>query len=400
MVHLRISLAAYSRRRPVPENLFAVKVDAKVLAIRTHMPSALRVFQMETKPLAQVFVTQPASWPALSRAERDDLGEFFDWEKQEAYWWKTLRPAVIALEPVSPSLWAGRAVERGLLVPVGNDPQIIPNERHLFRTLLSPKGGILREPHGPRVFSDLEVTTTSATRLLDASFPTIGNELVWLKLFRDGFAREAHISALARELAVMDVIAEFEPGLTPRVLHHGKLETGFYSGPYAALEKLPGLSWNEAVIASKKAPFSNSTRLARNIVFDLVRLFSAAHSKGWCIGPLSPGVLRIRLAFLNEQRIGQVTVVSIPGAGTSKTSIAPSLMELLPEGQCEQLMQQFEQPYKRSIRADLRGLGILMDWMISDLCVSDEPLAALANNLRAGTMRSARDAAAHLTRGL
>jgi hypothetical protein len=370
------------------EWLYGTPVDSGVIAVRAAPETPLIVYPMEQAPLAQVFLAQPASWPALSSGDRAELSHYFEWEDREAYWWYTLRPAVVSLEQVSAGLWAGRLVDSGIALAAGNDPAVVPEMRNVARVQLAPVQGTIRDPHGPNLDASADVVLRSASmRVVEAYFATVEPSAVWLRLFEPGAERQAHLTALNRELTVNRIVALREPSLVPTILHEGRLETLAYSGRYVAMERKVGLRCSEALLATGSDPWSSRETIIRDVTADVLRLMMVAHAEGYCLGPLSPGLLRVRPSFSAWRGSGGMVAVAMPGAGPADGRVPPSVLELFPEGQADHLVRQFERPYRRSVEADLRALGHLVSWMLEIALSTHEELSKLALALMEGRVR-------------
>jgi hypothetical protein len=383
------------------EPLYATPVHGTRLAVRAAPATPLLVYPMEQQVgRAQLFVTQPASWPALTAAEVRPLRAYFDWETRDGYWWRTLRPAVVAMEEVTTSLWSAVVEERGVVVSAGDDPRFVPDASNVFRTFV-PAGRVIRDPHGPELVADecgnTEVLRTSALHVYRARFPALGPEIVWLRVFAKRGERDAHLRALASELDVIRRIAVLDADLAPAVLHEGRLDATFHTGRYVAMRQPIGLALHEVIVATGRSLFGAPARIVRGAALDVCRTMMLAHAVGVCLGPLSPDLLRIRPSFGGRQTV-RAMLVAMPGAGPPGGRLPPSVTELFPDGGAAPLLAEFDEVYERDMERDLVGLGHLLEWMLSIALVNDSKLARLAAMLRAGEVSSADSAFERLSR--
>jgi hypothetical protein len=378
--------------------LFATPVDPERLVVRHAPETALIVIPMQAGGRAQVFAARPISRPALSIEESEALRAYFDWEADpQGYWWRTLRPAVARLERVTSSTWSATLESRGELVAAGHDPRLVPDVEWSFRTLLPRDSTTLRDPHGPQLAPDALGETvmvrSEATRIVRAVFPSVSPEPVWVRLFNAGYERDAHLRALRSELEAMAGIAAASPGFVTAPLHDGMLETEFHEGRYVATELPVGFSLHDVATTAGQGLFPSPAVIAHGVALDAVRVMAIAHAAGYCLGPLSPGLLRLRPSFAKGQEV-RSSFVALPGAGVPGSRLAPSIIEQFPEGSAPRLVSQFARAYQRSVKVDLVGLGHLVSWITEIGSPGYSGLDSLAAELRSGWIETAARALA------
>lgn len=350
------------------EAAFATSIDAHRVVIRPVPETALVVLPFRDPDHVQIVIDQPARWPALLPSEGSGLRPYFEWDDDSAgFWWRTLRPAVFALERLGRGVWAGRLLERGTVVPAGDDPSVRPtDDEHLFAVFRQIDPTNVRDPRSPVFARDarghlIPVYSAKATRIVRAYFPTSGPEHVWLRTFISQAERPAHRHALDQERAVLTALHASAPGSVPEILHAGALNVSDYVGRYVALAPCAGLppaTWFGEERRTMALLFGESFLI--ELILGVCRVARAAHSAGLCLGPLTPGILRTRPAFVDGRPGLRVMLIALPGSGPPTEILTSHIKHLFPDEDDSVVSAQLAHGYERSVASDLRGIGHLI----------------------------------------
>jgi hypothetical protein len=379
--------------------LFATPVDERTLVVRHSPETSLLVYREPAEEHAQLFVAQPASWPALADDEVARLRAYFAWEAEAGYWWRTMRPASVTLEAIGGSVWAARLVERGDVVHAGDDPARPPAGEFVFHAVRVDADTVIRDPLGPVPRPDASgesvVLRAPAMLVERASLPAWGGETIWLRTFVPGFERHALGAALDAEIAVLRAIHDRRPDVVPRVRREGRLETLACTGRFVAMEPIPGLDAGSAFALAARTHADGATRLVIAAGISVIKAMHAAHRAGHAIGPVSPALLRMRPSFTPVGR-PHASIVALPSAGPLGSDVPPGVLDLYPDGRDARLRAQLEAPSRREIASDLAALGFLLEWLQEIGESGSVPLHELATALRDGRISRVQVAAAQL----
>jgi hypothetical protein len=199
---------------------------------------------------------------------------------------------------------------------------------------------------------------SARTREQRARFPTLGPEVVRLRTMKDLVLRERGV--IVEEGQRLALLGTRRPGAVPEVLYQGTLESGTLRGPFIATRPAIGLKPTELFAGLSGATVMERARLIGSALLDVARTVTVAHSLGFTLGALSPGLLRLRPSSIQTSDRGlplYAMLVAIPGTASVKTFAM--LTARYPMEDKEYLRMHPGDVLVASSEQDLRSLGAI-----------------------------------------
>jgi hypothetical protein len=383
--------------------MYATPLDERSVVVRAAPETPLRVF-VHDGSTAELSVVLRDSDPALTPGELADSLRYFEVSRSavRAYWWATRIPARFRLRqvrgrveadgaPADDAVLVGELVEHGRVAqlpePVEARPRP-PGDPPLFRACEPPDAGVAERhiPRDPRVLPLVPVFAAPAVQGWLAEVPEYGPGRVWLRTAPHRASRPLPPEAFAAEAELLRWLAEARPESAVRALHRGTVDLAGRGDrvPYLATSAPVGFEVDDLFRA---APAAYVEGWATELAAELLRTLGAAHAGGWCVGGLSPPLLRVRPAFHHSPPGLRAVLAAAPLAGRAGSPLTSDELERLPgwSGRARA-------PTRRTPRDDLGSLGMLLAKLLDPWLSAGHPLRPLAAELQAGAFASADEA--------
>jgi hypothetical protein len=174
----------------------------------------------------------------------------------------------------------------------------------------------------------------------------------------------------------------------------GDLSTQRFKGPYIALERPIGVSLEELFSEALGHSPNDCAGIARDVTLDLADALLAAQHLDYCVGILSPGVVRVRPTTgvaTEKGRRARASLLALPAIGRAGETIEDGLVRM-PAADASYLERHPRPVSKHGRRQDLRTLGYLLWHMLELAAVERHPLRELASRWVVGRAESLRAA--------